>query len=304
MASHPGSLFQESWWLDAVSPTSWTQVAVRQDGRPHALASWQRQRGRSGLVRLVPPPLTPQPLWVKPEAGRAAQRLRRDKRLLEGLLEQLPPHDLCQLVLPPELENWLPLHWAGFSVAPRVTYRLEDLTSVDALWAGLSDKTRNAVRRGQGSVEVRRDCSPTALAALVTASLGRQTSALTPGLVERVCTAVVANDAGVALSAVVDGQPVAAALVVWDEDCAYYLLGGANAAGRAGAAQSAVLWEAIGAAAERASAFDFEGTMLAAVEPFFRGFGSTQRTYLVAEHTSRRYAALRAARDLLRAVRA
>ena len=72
----------------------------------------------------------------------------------------------------------------------------------------------------------------------------------------------------------------AVAYVVWDGNAAYYLLGGADPALRTSGASSLLLWEALRRARDVTDVFDFEGSMLAPVERFFRGFGAVQTPYL------------------------
>ena len=85
----------------------------------------------------------------------------------------------------------------------------------------------------------------------------------------------------------------AVAYVVWDEHAAFYLLGGADPELRTSGASSLLLWEALQRARSRTDVFDFEGSMLAPVERFFRGFGAVQTPYLrVTRSTPRGAAAL------------
>ena len=74
----------------------------------------------------------------------------------------------------------------------------------------------------------------------------------------------------------------AASYIAWDDDCAYYLMGGANPTLRSSGAQSLVAWESIRYAATAAKMFDFEGSMIEPIERFFRAFGAEQTPYYVA----------------------
>ncbi len=293
-------LFHQPWWLDAVSPGTWGEAVV--EGEAHL--AWQRTEGRRGTL-LTTPPLTRMGPWVRDTGGSYATAVSREKRLVAELLEQLPAADLVQLALPPDGTSWLPFHWAGFSTTARMTYVLDDVVSEDDAWSRCTDKTRNAVRKAQQGVVVESSSSAEPLVELVTTSLDRQgASRLEPALVRRVHAAVASHDAGRTLVARDRaGHVVAAALVAWDRATANYLLAGASDEGRALGAQSALLWEAIRCSLARTGRFDFEGSMLPQVEPVFRGFGGRQATFVVVERTSRRYRALRAARDLGRAAR-
>lgn len=71
----------------------------------------------------------------------------------------------------------------------------------------------------------------------------------------------------------------AAVYIVWDNDSAYYLMGGGDPALRNSGATSLCLWEAIQFASTVSKKFDLEGSMLEPVERFFRGFGTVQKPY-------------------------
>ena len=63
---------------------------------------------------------------------------------------------------------------------------------------------------------------------------------------------------------------------MWDENSAYYLMGGGDPDLRNSGAASLVLWEAIKHASTVTGKFDFEGSMNESIERFFRGFGGRQ----------------------------
>lgn len=75
------------------------------------------------------------------------------------------------------------------------------------------------------------------------------------------------------------GRVHAAAYIVWDEQAAYYLMGGADPELRSSGATSLVLWEAIQFAAGVTRTFDFEGSMIESIERYFRAFGARQKPY-------------------------
>ena len=80
-----------------------------------------------------------------------------------------------------------------------------------------------------------------------------------------------------------DGRARAAGYFVHDDRFTIYLLAATDAEVRGAA--SLVLWEAIKRAAERRTAFDFEGSMLRHVESFVRSFGGVPTPYSVVWHT-------------------
>ena len=75
------------------------------------------------------------------------------------------------------------------------------------------------------------------------------------------------------------GKIHAAIYIVWDDNAAYYLMGGGNPNLRTSGATSLLIWEAIKFSASVSKAFDFEGSMIEPIERFFRAFGAIQTPY-------------------------
>jgi len=98
------------------------------------------------------------------------------------------------------------------------------------------------------------------------------------------------------------GRIHAAKYVVWHKDSAYYLMGGSDPELRNSGADSLLTWEAIRFAATVAERFDFEGSMLEAIERGFRAFGGVQTSYFHVTRFSRRMKVLMAGRDMGRAL--
>ena len=76
-----------------------------------------------------------------------------------------------------------------------------------------------------------------------------------------------------------------AAIIFWNPDSAYYLMGGRNPKLRSSGATSLCMWEAIQFSASVTKSFDFEGSMNEPVERFFRAFGAVQTPYFSIKKT-------------------
>lgn len=287
----PGnSPFDQPWWLDALAPDSWDEVSVEHDGETVARLPY-RIRQRAGLVVVDQPPLTPTlGPWLASSVGKEARRLSAEMHLLEELVRRLPPFDLFVQNFSPTISNWLPFHWAGFEASARCTYRIDDLTDLDAVWGRFASSLRNHVRTAERTLAVRTDLDPVVVVDLYEATLERKGVRRPPR--ERVVRLLRECDArgqGRAFVAV-DGKDRvhAAAYVVWDDRAAYYLVGARDEARADRGATSLLLWNAIRHAATATAAFDFEGSMIRSVERYFRGFGARQTPYLHVTRTSRR----------------
>ena len=84
-----------------------------------------------------------------------------------------------------------------------------------------------------------------------------------------------------------------AAIIFWNPDSAYYLMGGRNPKLRSSGATSLCMWEAIQFSASVTKSFDFEGSMNEPVERFFRAFGAVQTLYFSIKKTPSRLIKIR-----------
>lgn len=295
-------IFSEPWWLDAVAPGRWEEVSVSKGNGIRGRFLFVRQRHWSGIVKITSPPLTSRlgPLIEVPGDGKLSRRLADQKSIMTELIAELPPHDLYAQNCMPEFDYWLPFHWAGFEQTTRYSYVFDDLTDEQALWRGLSQSHRRKITKGGDQYELRYDLDAQVLIDLVTATYARQGLDLfvEPSLVKRVHAAGLAHDAARQIVAVDrNGRALAAALVVWDANTAYYLIGG-RADHDGPDAMPLVLWDAVKVAAKVSVRFDFEGSMIEGIEQFFRGFGARPEPYSFLTRASRRMKLLLMAQDL------
>ena len=185
--------------------------------------------------------------------------------------------DWIEFRFPPEVVDLQPFIWEGFEVGVRYTYRiaLSSLKTVlDNMDATRRNKLGSAERQG---IQIEVGADFTEVMRLSERSFERQglTGAIRP-IAERVEATL--RDAGRCLGFVArsrEGEQLGAAWIVWDEKRAYYLIGGYEHSEKSSNAVSLALWRAIQFTATdlKLPEFDFEGSMIPAVERFFRKFG-------------------------------
>src|SRR3954452_10925794 len=284
------AIFQQPWWLDAVAPGRWGEATVERDGRVIARLPYVA-RGPRRLRILTMPPLT-QTLgpWIERSGAKPVRALGHEIEVLGALEAVVPEAAVFLQHFSPTMLNAMPFLWAGYRVELRYTYRLDDLGSEEALWDGLSGKTRTEIRKARDQLQVRDDLGLDRFYAVWGKTFARQ--GLAPPVaytqLERLDAACAARDARALLFACDDADRVhAVACVVWDAGTSYYLLAGADPALRSSGASSLLMWESIVRARDVSSVFDFEGSILKPVERVFRSFGSRQTPYLRVSRASR-----------------
>jgi len=213
---------------------------------------------------------------------------------MRELIAQLPRFDLFQQALAPAVTNWLPFYWEGFQQTTFYTYRIESLANLNAVWEGFQNTPRKNIRKAEQSLVV--DCEPdlTQCLDLVRSTYMRQgrTFRVDDDVVRRLDQACASRNARRMFFAR-DASGVAHAVVylVWDDQVAYYLMGGRGSASESNGAQSLALWQAIQFASTVTRAFDFEGSMREPIERFFRPFGCCQVPYFRVTKMNRRASA-------------
>lgn len=278
-------IFEESWWLDAVcGPGNWGEVRVERGGAVQARLRYSIAR-KFGFQVLSVPTLT-QTLgpWISDTGATVASDLGRQKDLCEELIDQLPPHALFEQSFHRSVVNWLPWYWRGFEQTTCYSYRLEDLSNLERVWKGFQENIRREIRKAERrhSLKVRTDLGLEEFLNLDEMTFKRQGMPLpySRDLVRRLDAACAERGRRrIFFVQAPDGRLHAAVYMVWDENSAYYLMGGSDPTLRNSGAGSLAIWAAIQHAATVSRSFDFEGSMVEPIERFFRAFGGRQVPY-------------------------
>jgi lipid II:glycine glycyltransferase (peptidoglycan interpeptide bridge formation enzyme) len=182
--------------------------------------------------------------------------------------------------------NWLPLFWRGFSQTTYYTYRLTDLSCTDRIFENMDYRVRRQINKAREreslTVSVSSDGEFEGLYELhkvVYLRQGRKPPHAREFLLQldRACRERDRRRIFTARDR--EGRCHAAAYIVRDRDCAYYLYSGSDPDLRQSGALSLCLWSAIQYFSKDTRFFDFEGSMVPSIERHFRGFGAEQVPY-------------------------
>ena len=277
-------IFSKDWWLDSVAGDSWDVILVEKGGQILASMPFITKVSYGFLV-LSQPPLT-QNLgpWLRPSTAKYTRQLSQEKDLLQKLFAQLPQFSYFQQNWHYTRANWLPIFWLDYEQITRYTYRIEDLTDLNKIWEEFEANIRTDIRKAQNKegVKARTDLKVDDFLSLNEKVFIRQNMTLpyTKSLVYKLDEAAKANNARkIFIAEDEQGRHHAAVYLIWDENSAYYLMGGGDPDLRNSGATSLCMWEAIQFAATVTKSFDFEGSMIEPVERFFRAFGAKQTPY-------------------------
>jgi lipid II:glycine glycyltransferase (peptidoglycan interpeptide bridge formation enzyme) len=298
-------IFQQPWWLDAVAPNQWSEVIVERDKEIIARLPYVIKI-KYGLKILTGPPLT-QTLgpWLKPSTAKYSKQLAEQKSLMNSLIEQLPQYDYFTAQFHYSIDNWLPFYWHGFSQTTYYTYVIEDLTNLDRVWNELAGQTRTQIRKAEKLLTVYSSSDIERFLDLNQLTFQRQGKSphYSREFVRRLDAACTEHQARrIFFAEDAQGRIHAAEYLIWDENSAYYLMGGADPELRSSCATSLLMWEAIKFAATVTKKIDFEGSMIEPIESFFRDFGTRQVPYFSVTGMSQRMKMLMAGRDMVKSI--
>ncbi len=269
-------LFQADWWLDAATDGQWQQAEVRRAGTVVASLPYVVRR-RAGLRLLGHPPYTrtvaPQ---LRAPGGKAVSRRACTVRLLRELMSQLPKHDHLQLVLDPDAGAPLafPFVALGYLVGHNYTFVAPAGTSVDALWRGMEQKTRNVVATAAKRFAV---TAHSDLDRFVRLSRGERGDGRRNGndfaVIARIFEACAARGQCTVLSASDGRVDVATSVLVWDGNRAYHWLSARDPRRAGTGAGGLLIWEGMRFALTRGLAFDADGFNTTNAALFLAPFG-------------------------------
>ncbi len=298
-------LFQQPWWLESIAPGQWDEVVVTRNNEVFARLPYVI-KNRFGLKAIAMPPLT-QTLgpWLMPSKAKYSKHLAQQKDFMTALIDQLPPHDYFSQGFHYSITNYLPFYWQGFTQTTFYTYIIENLSNLDKVWHEFQGNIRYDIKKAKKVVVLNTEPNIERFLDINTLTFKRQRLSLpySHELVYRLDSACEARNARrIFFAEDAQGRTHAAIYIVWDENSAYYLMGGGDPELRNSGATSLLMWEAIQFAATVTKKFDFEGSMGESIERFFRGFGARQRRYFYVRRMSRRMKVLSSGREMLKAI--
>jgi len=279
-------LMMQPWWMDAVCAGKEWDVIFAEDSEGNILGALPfLLRKRACYKYIVMPQMTQTGgIWVSAETTAdkwaTAEVCRQLVEKLGSMdlayyYQQFRPNSLCVEAM----------RGLGFKIRERVTYQVCDLSDLDALIASFSKNKRRQLQRAL-SLHAERGMNPEDFYRFHTRCMAgrhrklsysrefllvleRKTRRLGQCEIISICNA--------------DGQPYAAALLVWDKKSMYYLIPCFDTAHADSGASSLLVLEAMKLAREKHVIFDFEGSIDRGIANHYKQFGSTPVTYYSVE---------------------
>jgi hypothetical protein len=274
------------WWLDAVcAGKEWdVLLAENEEGQIEGAMPYLLRKRAWFKYIIMPQQTQIGGIWVTAETTADRWKIAEVCRQIKEQLDRMGLAYYYQQYLPGSLCVDA-MRGLGFKTSERITYRVEDLSDLDALIASFSKNKRRQLQKSL-SLHAERGMNPedfyrfhvrclharkrkinyTREFLLV---LERKARRLGQCEILSVCNA--------------DGQPYAAAFLVWDNHNMYYLIPCYDPAFSESGASALLVLEAMKLAREKHVNFDFEGSMDRGTAKHYKQFGSTPVVYYSVE---------------------
>ncbi len=214
-------------------------------------------------------------LMVKAQNPVAVLETRRDA--LAAFVNWLRQERLALVLLTfaQSLGDVLPFCWAGYRASPTYTYLLNLDQPIEALLANMASvRRRNIQKARKDGIQVRPAQDLQVVQELVEGTFRRQAKRLELGALGSIIHRFAHAENSYGFVAYKGELAVACSFVVHDRQTAFYLLGGYAEDGKHHGAGALAMWESITRAKDLGlRTFDFEGSIIPAIERYFRGFG-------------------------------
>jgi hypothetical protein len=280
-------LFMQDWWMEAVcAGKQWDVLLYTQQGTDTIIAAMPyllRKRAHASYI-IMPQQTQIGGIWI-------SKHIQTDHQLVgticQTFVEQLQQLDLSYYYQHYPIQSVAVRHMQtlGFKIKERVTYRIEDLTDLDAVVNAFSKNKKRQLQKAQ-SLRVDMHMNVEEFYRFHTRCLQEQEKTITYTreffLVLERKTHRLGQSQLIAIRNT-DNELLAAAFLVWDTHSMYYLIPCYSPKHKDSGAGALLVLEALKLAHELGLAFDFEGSMIPGVANHYQQFGSTPTVYCSVE---------------------
>ena len=279
-------IFMQPWWMDAVCAGKEWDVLLAEDAEGQSLGAMPYLLRKSAWFKYIVMPQQTQigGIWVDAQVTGDKWKTAEVCRLLKEQLDHMGLAYYYQQYLPGSLCVEA-MRGLGFTTKERVTYRVEDLSDLDAV---IDKFSKNKKRQLQKALSLHADRTMEIedfyrFHCQCLATRKRKISYSREFLLVLERKARRLGQSTVLCIRNADGEPYAAAFLVWDKKYLYYLIPAYTPAYKDSGAGALLVLEAMKLAREKQVMFDFEGSMDKGVAKHYQQFGSAPFSYFSVE---------------------
>lgn len=299
-------VFFHPWWLDLVSKDSWDVIIEEKGNKITGIFIYTTAK-KTLFNMITMPVLTPYlgVFYNYPDNMKYTSRLNFEKKTSESLISKLPKTTYFTLRFQPSYTNWLPFFWRGYNQTTKYTYKITGDRSLDEVLISCKNDVRRKINAAPDLLSITNEGTFDEFYDTLCLTFERQDKK-TPysrELITSILTTSLKNKAGKIYFArgKDDNKIHAVSFLIFDSNCSYLLLAGANPELRNSGAQVVLVYEAIKWSLENQKDFDYEGSMIKGVENFISAFGTIQTPYFkITKHHTKWLPVLQSVNGLVR----
>ena len=283
LAGQYGSLFNRSDWVGLFGDTIHI-LGIFEDGGEMIGGLSLYQERRLGLKILRGAPFTPTcGPFIDVKALNPVAILETRRKALNCVVDYLEQQASAIIILQLDrkIVDALPFFWRDYKVVPNYTYRLDLSVTLEQMIKNMSSERRkNITSAKRDGLSVRMTTDMIIVRDLVLGTFRRQKKFVDQASLEAILFRYANPLNSFALTSYRGEHPIATCFVIHDAHTAYYLLGGYSDDEKHHGAGASAMFEAIKRSKEMGlKIFDFEGSVIPAIERYFRGFGGELTSY-------------------------
>lgn len=283
--THPDiPLFMQHWWMEAATFNKQWDVLLTYDAQGEVMAAMPYLlRKKMGMKYIICPQHTQiNGIWTRNDLNEEQRQQACDSLILQ-LNDMHLAYYYQQYPLHSEVPEYL--RGKGFKIKTRWTYRIDELSNLDAV---INKFSKNKKRQLQKALSLHADptLSPEDFYNFHEYTLqerGKSISYSREHFMQLYRAAVEHQQGQIIAIRNPEGTLLAAVFLVWDATATYFLIPAHSTTYAATGAPALMVLEAIKWARGKSVAFDFEGSMIKNIENSYRQFGAT-KTYYYSVH--------------------
>ena len=214
------------------------------------------------------------------EIKRGNEQFTRQKALIYSLLDQIPSNKRVSIVFDNSVKYVLPFHWAGFSIVPTFSYRIDNLNQYSLIEKQYSKNIIRDINRAKKILTIdENDSDYNALIEMQNLTFnrqGRKNPINNKFTLKVIKSTIKAGHGKLFVARGNNGEVHAASFLLYDDRICFHLISGQNTEYGNDGAIPFLISKEIEYASKVSRIFDFEGSMVEGIEQVFKRFGGNQ----------------------------
>lgn len=283
---HPDiPIFSQPWWLDTVCPDKWDVLLLKRNNKIIASFPYYLTKTRRVFSHIMMPPLTqkmgPYIIYDKNKQSES-KKINYEHEIYGAFIKMFPKHLNFTVCFDWKYKNWLPFYWNGFKQTTRYTYLINNIKNHDLVQSNYSKSKKQPLLKARDTLSLKFDLPPDDFYRYFSEVIyGRNKDvSFDKNFFQNLYSEIYSRESGRVLYCTDrSGNIQAINMVVWDSECAYYLIAMRKKEYNTSGGTEFLVDETIKYVSQFVDTFDFEGSMIKGVEESYRHYGSRQVGY-------------------------